>query len=289
MSTSSPVIGFGLDMQYAMDYPFNMAGLCQRYFDRLTHLSIVGVRSERQAQWFTKQCAKGLPVVHHLSNVAPGDHDGPHLDHMRALDELTKRLGALWTCEDIGIWSIGPYGIPYFAPPFFEEEIADVVADGIRAMQQINSVPFLAETPTCSFIAGGMNIGDFFHRLVERSGCKVVLDVGHVYSYALYRGEEPAAVLRSLPLDAVWEMHVAGAKISERYAYRYIDTHSDPILPGVEELLLLAATECRELRCVTYEIGNKLGAELLEDEVSRLERSLRGVGWRPRIQTALAA
>lgn len=281
MPSERSLIGFGLDAQYAPEYPFGMEKLCQLYNDSLSHLSIVSLQSEQQAAWFRKECAQGLPIIHHLSNVAPGDYDGPHLARLGQLDKITKTLGALWACEDVGIWSIGPYGIPYFAPPIFEDEMAELIVGGIRRMQELSSVIFLAETPSCSFIAGRMGLGDFFHKLVDRTGCKVVLDVGHVYSYALYFGQDPVAVLESLPLDAVLEIHVAGAKISKLHSYRYIDTHSDPILENVESLLLRAVEKCRHLRCITYELGVKLSSELIESEVARLESALRSVNWRP--------
>jgi uncharacterized protein len=286
---SSPVVGFGIDAQYTARYPHGLQNLCLRYHDRLTHLSVVSLRNVRQAEWFKRECAKGLPIIHHLSNVAPADVDGPHLNRLQLLDDISRELKAIWSCEDIGIWSLGPYGIPYFAPPVFEAEVADNVAEGVRSVLERSSVDFLAEIPSCSFVIGKMTLGNFFHRLVERAKCRLVLDVGHVYSYALFRGEEPNRVLQSLPLTAVRELHVAGAKISPRYEYRYIDTHCDPILKEVEELLLLAVETCPELRCITFELGFSISADLIESELDRLEKTLNRVAWAPKLQVPQAA
>lgn len=285
---SSPVVGFGIDAQYAERYPYGLQDLCLRYHDRLTHLSVVSLRNVQQAEWFKGECAKDLPVIHHLSNVAPADVDGPHLNHLEFLDDISRNLEAIWSCEDVGIWSLGPYGIPYFAPPVFEPEAADNIAEGIRSVLERSSIDFLAEIPSCSFLIGKMSLGDFFHRLVERAKCRLVLDVGHVYSYALFRGEDPGAVLQSLPLSAVRELHVAGAKISPRYEYRYIDTHSDPILKEVEELLLLAVEMCPELRCITFELGFSIAADLIDSELDRLEKTLQQVAWTPKLQQSRA-
>lgn len=288
MNPQVPVIGFGLDAKYAARYPSGMEALCRRYNQRLTHLSVVGLQSQQQALAFKRDCAQGLPVVHHLSNVAPADPDGPNLERMRVLDGVTRALDAVWSCEDIGIWSIGPYAIPYFAPPLFEEDVADIIAEGIRAVQATSSVEFLAEIPSCSFVAGRLSLGEFFERLVARSDCKLLLDVSHVYSYGLVRGLPPLEILESLPLERVLEVHVAGGRVNKNHPHRYIDSHSQPILDEVEELLGEALVRCKNLRCVTYELGVGLSEELIESEVTRLETALGRVAWAPQISAVAA-
>jgi len=281
----SPMIGFGLDAKYTTRYPNGMEGLCTRYHDRLTHLSIVGIQEQGQAEHFKMKCSAGLPIVHHLSNVAPADPDGPHLDKLKILDEITEELNAIWTCEDIGIWSIGPYNIPYFAPPLFEFDTAEKIAMGINQIQDSISVPFLAEIPSCSFVAGRLDLGEFFHILVDLSKCKVLLDISHVYSYALYCGKKPLDVLESLPLDQVLEIHIAGGRINEKFDYRYIDTHGHPILVPILELMCQAVVRCNQLRCITYEIGIGLSEQLIDSEILRLEETLDKISWLPRLES----
>jgi uncharacterized protein (UPF0276 family) len=278
-----PVIGFGLDAQYAHRYPMGMEGLCRHYHDRLSHLSIVSLLQEEQAERFKRDCAFGLPVVHHLPGIAPADPDGPHLDRFSRLDRVSDVLNACWACEDIAIWSIGPYAIPYFTPPIFEAEIADKIAEGIVAMQAMSRTPFIAEVPSCAFVAGRMPLGAFFHRIVEQTGCNILCDVSHVFSYALARQQTPSSVLHSLPLDRVWEIHIAGGHIDEASGQRYVDTHSEPVRDEIIELLIEAAGSCENLQCVTYEVGVGLSQEQLERDMLRIENALRGIGWRPRI------
>lgn len=266
-----PVLGLGVD--YQRNGAQNLRRLGARLAGRLSHVSVVALLDGKEARSF-QSIFPGLPVIHHLSGVAPCDSRGPHLDTLRAQDQISCQIGAVWCGEDIGTWSIGPYDIPYFAPPLFEESVADLIGERIGVVIDSASVAFLAEVPSCSFVAGRMSLGAFFHRIVERSGCGVVLDLSHVFSYALYVGRDPLEVLDSLPLDAVWEIHVAGGKISPRYDYLYIDSHDDPIIPQVDALLVAALSRCSHLRAVTYEIGTKLSDDDIEGEIDRLERLL---------------
>lgn len=281
-----PRLGFGLDAQYAARYPGGLEGLCCTYHDRLSHLSIVGIANEAQAQSFSKRCADGLPIIHHLPGIAPADPEGPKLDRLRRLDRLSRVMDAMWICEDIAIWSIGPYALPYFTPPIFEPDIADRIADGIVRMQEVSSVPFCAEIPSCSIVVGTMALGAFFERIVEASGCGLVADVSHIYSYAIARGLRPLDVLRSLPLERVWELHIAGGHLDPLSSRRYLDTHSEPVIEPIIALLHEAVTTCPNLRAVTYEVGVGLSCEDLRFDLDRLDNVLNDTSWKPRLSLA---
>jgi uncharacterized protein len=235
------------------------------------------------AEKFISDCSKQLPVIHHLPGIAPADPDGPKIERLRRLNVLSQILNARWTCEDIAIWSIGPYGIPYFTPPIFEPDIADRIADGIVKMQDASSVPFCAEVPSCSIVVGTMPLGTFFERIVNRSGCKLVADVSHIYSYALAVQKSPIEILQSLPLDAVWEVHISGGHIDSQSERRYIDTHSEPIPKEIVDLLGSACRLCKNLKAVTYEVGVGLNDADIESDLIAVEKLLREADWCPRL------
>jgi uncharacterized protein (UPF0276 family) len=192
------------------------------------------------------------------------------------LDAISKQIGASWCGEDVGIWNVNDFALPYFAPPLFDADIASWMAEQTRLVDNNCSVPFLVETPNCTFVAGELPLGDFFSRIVEQSNCKMVLDASHVYAYALAANKNAKAVLRSLPLDAVWEIHVAGGSLQAGTNHRYIDSHSDPILDPIIEVFAEAVSLCKNLRAVTYEIGLALPADTIAADFERLETVLAG-------------
>lgn len=280
-----PRVGFGLDAQFSHRYPGGLVGLCERYRHRLSHFSIVSLLNIQSARKFKEQCGKGHPVVHHLPGVAPADVGGPNLDKMKLLNEVSMELDALWVCEDIAIWSVGPYGLPYFTPPIFEQDQAKKIADGINKIQDISDVPFLAEIPSCSLVVGRMPIGDFFHQIVRDTNCRLVADVSHIYSYSIAKKTQLDDTLRSLPLESVWEIHISGGHIDTASKQRYIDTHSEPVPDDIVSLLADAVKLCVNLKCVTYEVGVGLTIAEIDQDLSRLEACLSMNGWSPSLHT----
>lgn len=263
-----------------------MAGLCRTLESRLSHVSIVSLRSVEHARWFLDECARDLPVVHHLSGVAPADPKGPDLERYALLDEISVVLRARWSCEDIAIWSMGPFALPYFAPPILDREAADHAAAGVALMLERGSVPFLAENPSFTITAGELPLGEYFDHLCRSSGCGMVADVSHVYSYGLVVQRSALDVLASLPLDRVEELHVAGGRVSTESSRRYVDSHSDPVLDPVLELVSEAAARCPRLRAVTYELGMELPMAQIDHDLARIESILEARGWEPSLESS---
>ena len=78
-------------------------------------------------------------------------------------------------------------------------------------------------------------------RVVDRAAVPCVLDLGHLYSFQLCRGLPPLAGLDGFPLEAVRELHVAGADLEDRGGVTvYQDAHGGaeikrfPVMPGAD-------------------------------------------------------
>jgi uncharacterized protein (UPF0276 family) len=276
------LIGFGLDYQYADKYVFGgLSGLCQKFNDQLAHLSIVSIPDLIEAETFNRIILNDLPKIHHLSGIAPANPIGPNIELLKKQVEISKVLQAKWCLEDIGIWSLGPYDIPYFVPPVFNLQVVKLVAERIKQIEDIVNIPFLAEVPSCSFVVGDLPLGDFFHYLINNTSCKMVLDVSHVFSYALATNSNSLDILHSLPLEATWEIHIAGGRVNKNYPYRYIDTHSDPIHEEVLRILEEAIKLCGNLQAITYEIGMKSTEELITTDFQRLNSLVANTCFKP--------
>ena len=207
-----------------------------------------------------------------MSNVAPADISGPDLARMGKLDKISQILDAQWCLEDVGAWSINGFPAPYFIATILDQEWLDVLVERISKINNITSTPFLLEIPSFSFIAGSMTLPEFMNQLTDRLGNDVVMDVSHIFSYAIATGKEPIAVLKSLDLSKVREVHIAGGKINKKYTYRYIDSHSDPIMPEVIALLQYAIEHCPNLKAVTFEISEYQSEELILNDYAKLKK-----------------
>jgi uncharacterized protein (UPF0276 family) len=80
---------------------------------------------------------------------------------------------------------------------------------------------------------------EFFARLVEATGCGVLLDVANVHINAQNHGFDPKDFLAAMPLHAVVQIHLAGGYWDGDV---YVDAHSERVNSPTWELLdVLAA------------------------------------------------
>lgn len=265
----SKLIGLGFDYQHRFKYQAHLDKLIDLYKNEISHLSIVGLNSENDVTEFLKM-SQQIPIIHHLSEIAPASAFGPNLDLAEKQNHFSTLMNAKWCLEDIGIWNIGHFGLPYFIPPIFDRTILNHTIKGVKQLQKKLTIPFLAEIPSCSFIAGNISLGEFFHALVEETGCGIVLDVSHVYSYSIYRELCPLKILETLPLQSAIEIHIAGGSVHPTHKWRYRDTHSEEILHSVYELLEHSLLQCQNIRAITYEIGIGLPLELITNELGKI-------------------
>lgn len=284
MKTSQTRAGVGVDYLNSAAYPFEGGadGLLRQLHSRLSHAQLITLADGAEIE-HVKRVLDGVPSVQHLVGIDPVRHEGPNLERFEEQDEHSKLLDAAWHYEDLGYWYIGPYNAPAFMPPLLEADVAEHTAANIRELNRRSDVLFMPENPSCTFTAGTLSLGEFFTRVVDAADCPMVLDLSHLYSYALLWQLDPFDVLATFPLDRVWELHVAGGRVDEAESRRYLDNHIDPVLPVVLRLLEAAVSTMPELRAVTFETSADASPEVLLDDFGRIEAVLEHSDFTPRV------
>ena len=137
----------------------------------------------------------------------------------------------------------------HLLPPPRTADSLDVLVENVRAAQAALPVPLAVENIAALFTwpEDTLDEPDFLTALVERTGCRLVLDVANLHASAVARGSDPVADLLRFPLEAVAYVHVAGGQ--ERPDGLYLDTHAHAMIPPVLDLVstLAAAYRHREL------------------------------------------
>lgn len=271
-------VGLGLDFQHLGSYGVSFENLISACESSLSHYSIVAITNSEEAKRF-KKMSNGTPLIHHFTGVAPGGIEGVNRRQLAVQSNISSILEAKWCLEDLGIWNIGPYSIPYFAPPVLCAATLERTIQEIKVLQAESALEFLPEVPSCSFVVGDIGLGVFFTKIVDACECNIVLDISHVFSYAIYYDISLKEALMSFPLNAVKEFHVAGGSVHPEHKWRYRDTHSEYIVPAVLELMEFAIPLCCNLKAITYEIGIGLPLELLSLEIGALNAICEKVGF----------
>jgi len=184
---------------------------------------------------------------------------GPELESaasLRALDDHLEQVGSPWVSNDVAWWHMGGRQFPgylYLPPPLDPGALEDCAAHAAHVQSSL-SVPLLLENPFVLAPRGDMHVLDFMAELHRRTGCGLLLDLGHLLSHQWSRGLSLTDGLSGFPLDKVVQIHIAGGVGTRHGTSRiFMDDHSQPVREELFELLEEVLPRCRSLRAVTFE------------------------------------
>jgi uncharacterized protein (UPF0276 family) len=203
--------------------------------------------------------ADAYPIVFHevgLSiGTSPADPTGRAiLERIRALVRIGRP--ALMSDHLAITRSPGGIDIGHLAPIFPTEEALANVIDRVRAWQDALGIPICLENIAAPFVLDGadMSEADFLARVVDATGCGVLLDLSNLLANAHNFGFDAATRLADYPLEAVWQAHLAGGAVHRGF---WVDSHDAPV--GDASYRLLAALRDRaKLRAIIVERDERI-------------------------------
>ncbi|MCK6518458.1 DUF692 domain-containing protein, partial [Myxococcota bacterium] len=112
------------------------------------------------------------------------------------------------------------------------EDVLQHVSDRIKRAQDRSGRLFAVENVSSylSYQGSTMPEAEFVAALCERADCALLLDVNNVFVSSVNHGFEPGQYIRTLPLDRVVQVHLAGHSIREGFR---LDTHDHPVCDEV--------------------------------------------------------
>ncbi|MFJ8210848.1 DUF692 domain-containing protein [Streptomyces sp. NPDC096033] len=181
---------------------------------------------------------RGVRVVPHGVSLGIGGADRPDAGKLAALGERAVALGAPLVTEHIAFvrTSSPVLEAGHLLPVPRTRDALDVLCENVRIAQDALPVPLALENIAAlvSWPGEELTEGQFLTELVERTGVRLLIDVANLHTNRVNRGEDPAAVLDAIPLEALAYVHVAGG--IERDGVWH-DTHAHPVPPVVLEVL----------------------------------------------------
>lgn len=187
--------------------------------------------------------ARGLTVVPHGVSLGLGGAERPDEGRLAALADRAVALDAPLVTEHIAFVRAGgpATGAPrleagHLLPVPRTRDALDVLCANVRIAQDALPVPLALENIAALIAWPGeeMTEGQFLTELVERTGVGLLIDVANLHTNHVNRGEDPAAVLDALPLEALAYVHVAGGV--ERGGVWH-DSHAHPVTRPVLDVL----------------------------------------------------
>jgi uncharacterized protein (UPF0276 family) len=115
------------------------------------------------------------------------------------------------------------------------------VADRVRRAQDALGVPMAVENISFYLHPGRMEMSEaeFIARLCDKADCGLMLDVNNAYVNATNFGFDVDAWMRTVPLERVVQMHVAGHDWFDEGpgGKLIVDTHGEEVCDPVMKLL----------------------------------------------------
>ncbi|WP_079197763.1 DUF692 family multinuclear iron-containing protein [Streptomyces sp. CB03911] len=198
----------------------------------------------------------GARLLHGVGNPVGGCRP-PDRGHTALVGQLAERLGAPWVSEHLAFNRVGGRGegfrTGFMLPPCPTPGGSRRGIRSVRAMAAALPVPLAVEIGA-NYLRprpGELSDGEFARRVAEGSGCGLLLDLHNVLANERNGRGGVDELLAALPLERVWEVHLAGGTAYRGY---WLDAHSG--LPD-EELTALAERvlpRLPALRAVLFEV-----------------------------------
>ena len=196
------------------------------------------------------------PIVSHNIGLSIGSARSFDNGYLEQIARFQKRYQFPWHSDHLSFFQVsgdnGDHNAGLAAPIPFDEDVLELVAGRVEMVKQKIPVPFLLENSVYFVQIPEQDMTEvvFLNRLVERSGCNLLLDLHNLYANARNHEFDAFAFLDRLDLNSVIEIHIAGG---DEFAGMYTDSHAGPCPEPVWELLDHALARTPNLRGVTFE------------------------------------
>jgi uncharacterized protein len=193
------------------------------------------IDSQGRPRHVLDQIAERYPVVMHGVSLSIGSTDPLDFDYLARLKKLAGETNARWVSDHLCWTGVLGRNSHDLLPLLLTEETLAHVASRVRTVQDFLERPLVLENPSSyvTFAADTMPEWEFLTRLVEDTGCRLLLDVNNVYVSSRNHDFDPHEYLRSIPAASVQQFHLAGHTDLGTHC---IDTHDGHVVDRVWEL-----------------------------------------------------
>lgn len=265
---SGPVSGIGLGLRH---------GIAKEMLERRpAEIEWVEIHPENYVERggvFESYLAGALErwaVVPHGLSLCFGSIEPFERDYLRKLRAFLDEIGAPWYSDHLCWGGVDGAALHDLLPMPFARESVEIACARIAEVEDAIGRPVAIENVSYYVHPGEPEMGevDFVLEVLERSGCRLMLDVNNVYVNAQNHGFDPRAFIDRMPADRVVQIHVAGHLV--RPGRPIIDTHAEPICEGVYELLHHTLQRMPEVPVLLERDDHFPALDVLLEELRRL-------------------
>ena len=227
-----------------------------------------------------REVVDAFPVIPHglgLSIGTAGPIDKEYLSQIKRVSDLTR---SPYYSDHLCMTRAAGIDLGQLAPLWFSHDVLRPTIDRVNEVQDELGKPLVLENVTYLFELPGadMSQAEFFHRLVDATGCGILLDVTNVYTNAVNHHFDPALFMAEMPLQSVVQVHLAGGFWHDGVL---ADSHSEQVPPPVWDLFAQFCERTDVRACLLEYDQNFPDFRVLLDQVARA-REILSADRRPR-------
>jgi uncharacterized protein (UPF0276 family) len=217
----------------------------------------------------------GLPgrkLVHSVGTPVGGTVR-PDPAQLSLLRETIQQLEAPWASDHLSFSQTPEFATGFFLPPRQTAAGVQTVVASITDLQDGLPVPIAVETGVNYLRPRSDEIpdGEFVARVVEGADCGLLLDLHNIFANGLNGRQSVSDYLEQLPLERVWEVHLAGGMELDGF---WLDAHSGAIPDALYSVCEEVIPRLPNLGAIIFEIFPsfvpEVGLELVEEQLERL-------------------
>src|SRR5262245_15523543 len=199
--------------------------------------------------------------------------------HVEEFRRWTDGLASPWTSEHLSLLDVcGAAGIRscgFLMPPLQTDAQVKLCVENINRRSAVVGKPLAFETGVNYFRRQTfeMKDGDFFAAIADEADCGILLDLTNLWVNHKNGRENIDDVLARLPLERVWEVHLAGIEFAHGY---WLDVHSGDIDDGLADRALDIVGSLSNLGAVILAVApDRLGRFGTDGFLREMERLCR--------------
>lgn len=181
-------------------------------------------------------------VIPHGVGLSVGSAAPPGAGYLQQIKRVSDLTQAPFYSEHLCMTRAPGVDLGHLSPLWFTEETLDRTIRNVAYVQDYLGKPLVLENVTylLEIPDGTMSQTEFFTRVVDATGCGVLLDLTNVYINSVNHHHNPVTFLEQMPLPSVVQVHLAGGFWEEGLL---VDGHSDPVHEESWQLLEVLASK----------------------------------------------
>lgn len=184
-----------------------------------------------------EQIAQNTPFVAHGVSLSLGSNTKPKKKHLTELKSFLDTYDIKYYSEHISYSSYNAIQAHELLPVPLTKKMVRSISDNIKYVEDFLQRNISIENATYYHSEpSSMSESDFINELLHQSKAKLLLDLNNVYVNSINHNYNAKKFIKSLDLDKVSYIHVAGHYFDEE-VQMFIDSHGTKVNKPTWELL----------------------------------------------------